>query len=146
MVGTAKSRTPPPPKKKTTFGCCCQTATFCWGKLVFDMDIELITFESEHFSNYPFKIIECLYRKSAYRSLDHSLFVSLFIKLFWFVLILYCNASHVLRHVTLPANRQLYTIKKKNPCRIKITKDFWMRLLKRGDHDSFDLWSLTTPR
>ena len=45
---------------------------------------------------------------------------------------MYCTISHMSGHVTSPS--QLYSIKIKTlpPCRIKINKDFSMRLLNRG--------------
>ena len=57
-----------------------------------------------------------------HRNLDNSVFVSF--PEICFVLIMYCNLSHMVGHVISSANDQLYTI--------KINKDFLMRLLKRG--------------
>ena len=57
-----------------------------------------------------------------HRDLDNSVFVSF--PEICFVLIMYCTPSHMLGHVTSSTNGQLY--------KIKINKDFLMRLLKRG--------------
>ena len=63
-----------------------------------------------------------------HRDLDNSVFVSLFPES-CFVLIMYCTLSHMLGHMTSSANGKPYTIKR--------NKDFLIRLLKRGEADTY---------